>query len=114
MNTKVLGSQGELLAKNYLLKNKYKILCTNFTCVLGEIDIIAQQKDKTIVFVEVKARTTKRFGLPREAVTPYKQNKIKKVALFYLQQTKNLDKNCRFDVVEILEDNINHIQNAFS
>ena len=112
MNTKIPGKIGEVVAFNYLKENNYKILETNYTCKLGEIDIIAQ-KDDIIVFVEVKARTTAKFGLPREAVTPYKQHKIKLVATFYLQKTKNFGKICRFDVIEILGGNINHIQNAF-
>ena len=112
MNTKIPGKIGEVVAFNYLKENNYKILETNYTCKLGEIDIIAQ-KDGIIVFVEVKARATAKFGLPCEAVTPYKQHKIKLVANFYLQKTKNFDKICRFDVIEILGGNINHIQNAF-
>ena len=112
MNTKIPGKIGEAVAFNYLKQNDYKILETNFTCKMGEIDIIAK-KDEIIVFVEVKARTTKKFGLPCEAVTPYKQHKIKLVATYYLQKTQNFDKICRFDVIEILGENINHIQNAF-
>ena len=112
MNTKIPGRQGEAVAFNYLIENNYKILSTNFTCKIGEIDIIAQQKD-VIVFVEVKARSTSKFGLPREAVTPYKQRKIKMVATYYLQKTKNFNRSCRFDVIEILDGKINHIVNAF-
>ncbi len=112
MENKILGNMGEALAFNYLVKNKYKILEKNFSCCIGEIDLIAQ-KDDMYVFVEVKCRTTKKFGLPREAVTPYKQNKIKQVAKFYLQKVKGFDKVCRFDVIEVLDDKIEHIKNAF-
>ncbi len=112
MNTKIPGRYGEALAFNYLIENNYKILNTNFSCKLGEIDIIAQ-KDGYIIFIEVKARSSKLFGLPREAVTYNKQQHIKRAALYYLQKTKNMDKFCRFDVVEILGDKINHIENAF-
>ncbi len=112
MNTKIPGQRGEALAFNYLIENNYKILNTNFSCKLGEIDIIAQ-KDDYIIFVEVKARSSSAFGLPREAVTYQKQQHIKRTALFYLQKTKNLDKFCRFDVIEILGDKISHIENAF-
>ena len=68
MRNKIFGRCGEAVAFNYLIENNYKILNTNFSCKLGEIDIIAQ-KDDYIVFVEVKARTSKLYGLPREAVT---------------------------------------------
>ena len=112
MNTKIYGGSGEALAFNYLKENDYKILNTNFSCKLGEIDIIAE-KDKYIIFVEVKARSSKKFGMPCEAVTYQKQQHIKRTALYYLQKTKNLDKFCRFDVIEILDGKINHIENAF-
>ena len=112
MNTKIPGTCGEVIAFNYLKQNNYKILYTNFTCKIGEIDIIAT-KDDVLIFVEVKARSSKKFGLPREAVTPYKQNKIKMVASYYIQKTKSYNINCRFDVIEILGDDINHIKNAF-
>ncbi len=112
MNTKIQGNSGEAQAFHYLIENNYKILETNYKCKIGEIDIIAT-KDNTIIFVEVKKRNSTKYGLPREAVTPYKQRKIKMVATWYLQKTKNFDKNCRFDVIEILGENINHIQNAF-
>lgn len=112
MNTHIFGIKGEQIAKQYLLKNKYKILEMNYKNPIGEIDIIAKDKD-TIVFVEVKARSSTRFGLPREAVTPYKQDKIHKVALGYLKFTQNLDAPIRFDCVEILGDEITHIKNCF-
>ena len=109
---KVVGNQGELEVRNYLQKNKYKILETNYTCKLGEIDIIAQEKDY-LVFVEVKTRNSCQFGRPMEDVTPYKQNKIRTVAKYYLMLHDKLESNVRFDVVEVLDDEINHIKNAF-
>ena len=112
MNTKILGTTGEILAKEYLQKQGYKILKTNFSCKLGEIDIIAQKNDR-IIFIEVKARTSAKFGYPREAVTIYKQNKIRQVAMIYLQQTNNTNSNLRFDVIEILGEKITHLENAF-
>ena len=112
MNTHIFGNQGEALAKKYLIKNKYKILETNYKNTIGEIDIIAKDKD-TLVFVEVKARNSTRFGLPREAVTVYKQNKIHKVALGYLKFTHNMDAKIRFDCIEVLGDEVTHIKNCF-
>ena len=113
MNTKILGNIGEILAKNYLKKKKFKILETNFKCKIGEIDIIAS-KNNIIVFVEVKFKSTKKFGLPREMVTLHKQNKIKLVASYYLQIKKLYNSICRFDVIEIFDKDINHIENAFT
>ena len=112
MNTKVLGSKGEFFAKEFLKKKGYKILEINFTNNIGEIDIIAKHKE-TIVFVEAKARSTFKFGLPSEAVSFSKQNKIRTVALAYLKSTKNLESSVRFDVIEICGEQIRHIENAF-
>ncbi len=113
MNTKTLGKYGEIKAQQYLKKNKYKILKTNFNCKLGEIDIIAT-KNNIVIFIEVKCKSSKKFGLPREMVTLNKQNKLKLVATYYLQINKAFDKNCRFDVIEVFDDEINHIKNAFT
>lgn len=108
----ILGVQGETLATQYLTEKGYKILERNFSTKIGEIDIIANINDIT-VFVEVKDRQTKRFGMPREAITPYKQNKIRLVATQYLMKHNLFDSKIRFDCVEILGDNITHIENAF-
>ncbi len=107
-----VGVSGERKAKEYLTKNKYKILCCNYKTPLGEIDIIAKQKD-VIVFVEVKTRTNTNFGLPRESVTTYKQNKIKQVATQFLQKNNLINSKVRFDVIGILADELTHIANAF-
>ncbi len=112
MSNIVKGRHGEKLAKKFLVKNGYKIVATNYTNKIGEIDIIAI-KNKTIVFVEVKHRTSLEFGHPREAVTSYKQNKIKQVAMLYLQSTNNLNEKIRFDVLDVLNNEITHIVNAF-
>lgn len=109
---KVIGNAGELEAFSYLKKNKYKVLTVNYKTIVGEIDIIAQEKD-IIVFIEVKKRETYLFGRPSEAVGVSKQQKIRKTALYYLKQYKLLDKQCRFDIIEIVGNNLNHIKDAF-
>ena len=111
-NTKVYGTAGEFKAKQFLQQKKYIVLAMNYRTKMGEIDLIMKDKD-TIVFVEVKARNTLAFGYPRESVTPQKQRKIQQIAQLYLMKTKNINKPIRFDVVEILGDNITHIENAF-
>lgn len=115
-NNKVLnsakGKLGEAKATEYLKSKGYKILVQNFKTKIGEIDIIAS-KDNFVVFVEVKARKNSDFGLPREAVNYYKQRKIRMVATQYLKSTNKLNTPCRFDVVEILGDKIEHIENCF-
>ena len=102
-----------------ILKKKkmgYKILERNYRTKLGEIDIIASDKD-TIVFVEVKARRSWQYGNPKGAVTFQKQRKISKVALYYLKSNKRSNSSARFDVaaVTMSRDNpqIEIIKNAF-
>lgn len=115
MQKNIFGKKNEIIAKNYLKKKKYKILECNYKNKVGEIDIIAKEKNY-IVFVEVKARTSGAFGNPAEAVDEHKQEKIRKVAALYLLQLKQPNANCRFDVISILgnEDyEINHIVDAF-
>ena len=109
---KLKGDFGEEKAAKYLKKQKYKIIKRNFKNKLGEIDIIAKQKD-VVVFVEVKTRTDESFGFAAEAVDSKKQQKIRNVALLYTQ--KHNISNFRFDVVEVYikDDRINHIINAF-
>ena len=114
----IKGRFGEEAGVEYLKKKRYKILDINFLCKIGEIDIIARDKS-TIVFIEVKTRRSFEYGYPSEAVNYYKQRKISKTALYYLQKNKlfDFDYNFRFDVLEILDDiegvKINHILNAF-
>ena len=111
----VFGKRGEIIAKNYLIKKGYKIVETNYKNKLGEIDIIAKDKD-CLVFVEVKTRTSRAFGDPLEAINFKKQQKIRAVATAYLKQHHILDCNCRFDAIAVMgegDSEINHIQEAF-
>ena len=115
MKANEIGSRGENFAKEYLILNGYNIVATNFHSKYGEIDIIAEI-DRYIVFVEVKTRKISSLVSPAEAVTRPKQNKIIKTAFVYLEST-NIDKQPRFDVIEVTFENknmnINHIKNAF-
>jgi putative endonuclease len=95
------GEKGEAIAVRQLKKKGYKIIETNYRTRLGEIDIIAKEKN-TIVFVEVKTRRSVHFGNPKQAVTPLKQRKISMVALYYLKTTGQNDARARFDVVSII------------
>jgi putative endonuclease len=110
------GEQGEALAVRRLKKAGYKIIETNYRTRLGEIDIIAKDKD-TIVFVEVKSRRSVHFGNPKQAVTLQKQKKISMVALCYLKATGQSTAKARFDVVTIISNQdkpqVEIIKNAF-
>lgn len=105
------GMGGEMLACSYLEDKGYIILERNYEACGAEIDIIALQENY-VVFIEVKYRKNISAGYPREAVTVYKQKKIKKAALCYIAQ-KQLDCDFRFDVIEIIGDAAEHIENAF-
>lgn len=109
---KIKGQVGENLAKTHLKAQKYKILKQNYKNYCGEIDIIAKDGG-TIVFVEVKSRERAVFGRPSEAVDRTKHNKIRKAALVYLNSNKLSEAAVRFDMIEILGGEINHIKNAF-
>ena len=101
-NTKLEGDKGEALAYNFLKKKGYKIIETNYNCHSGEIDIIAIDKD-TYVFVEVKNRSSLRFGLPQEAINQSKIHHIKRSAENYLKYHRLLGQvRVRFDCITIL------------
>jgi len=101
MQKKELGKQGEEIAIRFLKKKGYRILLRNYVCKMGEMDIIAREKD-TLVFVEVKTRTSTEFGPPQLAVNSRKQRQLSKVALNYLNEKRLKDVKARFDVVAIL------------
>ena len=91
-----------------------RIIEKNFQVRQAEIDIIARD-GSTIVFIEVKYRSSAGSGHPLEAVTISKQRKICKAALFYMNKNKISPDNTsiRFDVIGILGNDITHIENAF-
>ena len=107
-----MGRAGEKRAVDFLKKKGFKILKTNYKVPVGEIDIIAED-DGVIVFIEVKTRSSDNYGNPCEAVDRKKQEKYYLTATFYLQKEKKMDRECRFDVIEIENGQINHIFNAF-
>jgi putative endonuclease len=113
---KTVGNLGENIACRYLEKYGYKILCRNFSCSQGEIDIIFKDKNE-YVFCEVKTRSNEEYGFPAEAVNFYKQKHIWNTAKYFLYKNNILDECVRFDVIEIYmnfsKPIVNHIKNAF-
>jgi len=89
------------VAVRFLKKHGYRIIERNYICKMGEMDVIAREKD-TLVFVEVKTRTSTAFGPPQLAVNPTKQMQLSKVALNFLKEKRLEDAKARFDVVAIL------------
>jgi putative endonuclease len=100
-----IGAFGQELAANYLRQKGYQIQTENFRSHEGEIDIIANN-DEQLVFVEVKTRLSDRYGLPEQAVSESKLEKMTQTALRYLEQKQINNDNYRFDIVAIEIDKI--------
>ena len=113
---KDLGNLGEERATNYLKHNGYWILARNFKTNLGEIDIIARDGEE-YVFIEVKTRTSSKYGKPIDAIDMQKQKHIIQTSKYYIWVNNLQNKNIRYDVMEVYinEKNIlvNHIKNVF-
>lgn len=97
------GAQGKL-AEDYavklLLRNDYKVIDRNFRSKIGEIDIIAI-KNNCLIFAEVKARWSQKFGKPEEAVTSSKLWKIGRTGEYYSLLHPDLPKKLRIEVVAL-------------
>ena len=120
LKNKFTGQCGEDAATELLRKKGYKIVERNYRNKIGEIDIIAKNKED-LVFVEVKTRRSEKFGTPAEAVTYYKKQKIVNTAKWYLSNNPT-ELNIRFDVIEVYGsfdgtafnlDEINHYKQVF-
>lgn len=115
---KILGRKGEEAAVRYLESNGYLVLKRNYRCRLGEIDIVALDRD-TLVFVEVRSRSSSGFGAAQESVTQRKQFKLRRLAWHYLKSEKKTGSNSRFDVIAVSFNRegevkrLEHIENAF-
>ena len=116
-NKREIGTIAEQLAENFLKELGYIIIKKNFHFgKAGEIDIIARD-GATLVFVEVKMRSSDAFGSPESAINEHKRKQIRKVAQGYLFVNEITDSECRFDVIAIEDNNgkreIRHWINAF-
>lgn len=114
---KKIGSFGEMLVITYLENMNYEILDKNYKTKFGEIDIIAKDK-KEYVFIEVKTRTSSKYGMPSEAVNFNKEKHIKKSSQVYVYLNNLENKYIRYDVIEVYFINknkyyINHLKNNF-
>lgn len=111
------GKKNEELAIGFLKRRGFRILEKNFRTPRGEVDIIAADGD-IIVFVEVKARRSDRYGHPKFAVTPTKQRHLSAAAMTYLKKSGYTGRRARFDVVTIRYADempiVEHIKNAFN
>ena len=112
----LLGNKGEMLASRYLMDKGYAVLHYNWRSGHKEIDLIAQQRD-TLVFVEVKSRTSQQYGDATDAVTDEKIARLIAAAEAYILKYK-VDLKFRFDVITVVGSGepyrIEHIEDAFA
>jgi putative endonuclease len=107
------GAQGEETARRYLQARGYHILVSNFRARTGEIDIIMKDRDE-IVFVEVKSARSDTFGNPAEWVSAFKQRRIIRTSLVYVQAKGLTACPMRYDVITVDPDRkVSHVRDAF-
>ena len=106
------GRRGEARAAEHLRAAGYRILEQNFRCRLGEIDLVAMD-GHTLVFVEVRTRRQAAHGTALATVTASKQQRLARVAQFYLQRRQPRFDACRFDVIGITAGRLQHVEDAF-
>lgn len=113
MNSNMRGKAGEAMAAEFLRSKGYSVLDAGYRSAFGEIDLIAKKRH-CVIFVEVKLRRNDRFSRASEAVTPAKQERLRKTALQWTAQYGE-PKESRFDVIEIYTQTgeICHIESAF-
>jgi putative endonuclease len=112
-----VGRYGEDVAARHLLDAGLEILARNWRCREGEIDIVAREHG-ALVFCEVKTRSSELFGLPAEAVTRRKADRLRRLAYLWLQDNPQRVSDIRFDVVSVLRSSagaaaVDHIRAAF-
>jgi putative endonuclease len=108
-----LGARGEDLAADWYRAQGYAVVARNWRCAEGELDVVAR-RGRTTVFCEVKTRSSARFGVPAEAVTPAKQARIRRLAVRWLAQTgSGRGGPVRFDVATVLAGRLETIEGAF-
>ncbi|MBI2448208.1 YraN family protein [Candidatus Microgenomates bacterium] len=113
---KKIGDWGEEVAAKYLRARGYDIIKRNYRCYFGEIDIIAR-RGPNLVFVEVKTKTSNRFGLPEEMVDSVKIEKINNIINYVLGRWNGPEPIVRMDVISVIRDrygglyDIKHIEN---
>jgi len=100
MTSKSVARWGEAEARRFLEQNGWSIVATNWHCRYGEIDLIGRDR-QVLVFVEVKTRRGRSFGLPEEAVTPAKRRRLLRSAWTYLEEHSLQGAEWRVDVIAI-------------
>ena len=101
MNRAQTGQRGEAVAAKFYLDRGCRLLTHNFRTRMGELDVVVQEPDGTVVICEVKTRAEGSMTTPAEAVDKAKQRRLIRAAQYYLQQNGLSDAPVRFDVAEV-------------
>lgn len=109
MKRRETGILGERIACEFLGKNGYDIIETNYRCTEGEIDIVARQQD-TLVFVEVRTKKSRKFGSPEESITRIKKERLRALAERYGQEHDDIPDLWRIDFIAIQLDINNRVK----
>jgi putative endonuclease len=109
---RLLGQTGEAVVAAWYEAEGYDVLARNWRCREGEIDLIAAN-GRTLVFCEVKARSSDAFGTPAEAVTPAKQARIRRLAARWLSEATVRRAVIRFDVAGVRDGSVDVCEGAF-
>jgi putative endonuclease len=111
-----LGDAGEEAAARHLAALGYRIVARNHRCRLGEVDLVAEAGE-LLIFVEVRTRTTDRFGAPEETVTARKQARVVRAARDFLARWRGPERGARFDVISVVDEEAGarlvHLPGAF-
>ena len=112
IDRRALGTSGEDAAAAWYEAKGYEVVARNWRCRDGELDLVVRN-GRTYVFCEVKTRTSDAFGVPAEAVTRTKRQRIRHLAARWLSEASSPARDIRFDVVAILGDDLQVIEGAF-
>ena len=113
MDRRESGARAEQLAARFLEAAGYRIIHRNYLIKAGEIDLVAYAPDRTLCFVEVRQRADTAFGTPAETVGAEKRRRVIAAARHYLATQVRAEPACRFDVIAIVGDAVEHIPDAF-
>lgn len=107
-----LGAHGERLAARRYEELGFEVVARNWRCSAGELDLVLRGPG-VLVFAEVKTRSSDRFGVPAEAVTPAKQRRIHRLAQRFCAETGERARALRFDVVSVLRGRVEILEGCF-